>query len=306
MQAKLRQRWLVAAWPGMGAVAHVAIQYLMHELETTRVDELDSRKYFDVPTVGVRDGLIRPPLVTGNGLHAWRHPGDGPDLLLFPGDRQPSLNGFEFCRELMIKAGEHDVGRVVTFAALGTPIHPESSPRVLAVATEAPQLEELAALDVPPLPEGNIGGLNGVLLAAAQELEVEGICLMGEFPFFAQAIANPKSSAAVLRVFCRMAGIELDMAKIDASAAAVEQSLAEHLQRLEAAVDDREEEPVPEVDTGTDESARDPALIARIEALFGAAEEDRDKAHRLKALLDRHGLFKEYEDRFLDLFKQAG
>jgi hypothetical protein len=41
----------------------------------------------------------------------------------------------------------------------------------------------------------------------------------------------------------------------------------------------------------------------RIEGLFGQAAKDRSKAFELKQELDRLGLFKEYEDRFLDLFK---
>jgi len=40
-----------------------------------------------------------------------------------------------------------------------------------------------------------------------------------------------------------------------------------------------------------------------IEELFEQAAEDRSKAYVLKQELDRLNLFKEYEDRFLDLFK---
>ena len=35
------------------------------------------------------------------------------------------------------------------------------------------------------------------------------------------------------------------------------------------------------------------------------AGKDRSKAFELKAFLDRNGVFGEYEDRFLDLFKKA-
>jgi hypothetical protein len=43
----------------------------------------------------------------------------------------------------------------------------------------------------------------------------------------------------------------------------------------------------------------------RIEQMFKAAQKDRAKAFRLKQELDRLNVFKEYEDRFLDLFKKA-
>lgn len=45
-----------------------------------------------------------------------------------------------------------------------------------------------------------------------------------------------------------------------------------------------------------------PDVVAHIEELFLAAANDRGKALELKALLDQHDVFKEYEDRFLNLF----
>ena len=42
----------------------------------------------------------------------------------------------------------------------------------------------------------------------------------------------------------------------------------------------------------------------RVEELFDRAEADRSRAFELKRELDRLGLFREYEDRFLDLFKR--
>jgi hypothetical protein len=41
----------------------------------------------------------------------------------------------------------------------------------------------------------------------------------------------------------------------------------------------------------------------RIERLFEQATQDRSKTYELKSELDRLDVFKEYEDRFLDLFK---
>jgi hypothetical protein len=48
-----------------------------------------------------------------------------------------------------------------------------------------------------------------------------------------------------------------------------------------------------------------PAVERRIEMLFEQAKADRSKAFDLKRELDRHGVFEQYEDRFLDLFKKA-
>jgi hypothetical protein len=50
----------------------------------------------------------------------------------------------------------------------------------------------------------------------------------------------------------------------------------------------------------------DPADRDRIERLFRQAVKDRAKAYELKRELDRLELYREYEDRFLDLFKKPG
>ncbi|MEJ5277173.1 MAG: hypothetical protein WHU94_14785, partial [Thermogemmata sp.] len=47
-----------------------------------------------------------------------------------------------------------------------------------------------------------------------------------------------------------------------------------------------------------------PADQQHIEQLFTEAAADRSKAFELKRELDRLGVFKDYEDRFLDLFKK--
>ena len=44
---------------------------------------------------------------------------------------------------------------------------------------------------------------------------------------------------------------------------------------------------------------------ARLEQLFEKARRDRNAALQLKEELDRLGVFDQYEDRFLDLFKRA-
>ncbi len=53
-----------------------------------------------------------------------------------------------------------------------------------------------------------------------------------------------------------------------------------------------------------EEERLSPADNLRIERLFEDSTNDRSKAFELKQELDRLGVFKDYEDRFLDLFKK--
>jgi predicted ATP-grasp superfamily ATP-dependent carboligase len=77
-------------------------------------------------------------------------------------------------------AAEQQVERIVTFAAMATQMHPHAESRVFGASTSGEQLRELERLEVDILKDGQIGGLNGVLIAAAAEMQMQGICLLGE------------------------------------------------------------------------------------------------------------------------------
>jgi hypothetical protein len=68
----------------------------------------------------------------------------------------------------------------------------------------------------------------------------------------------------------------------------------------------REEESEAFAPEPTEEERIPPAEKRRLEVLFEEAAKDRSKAFELKQELDRIGMFKEYEDRFLDLFTRPG
>jgi hypothetical protein len=74
--------------------------------------------------------------------------------------------------------------------------------------------------------------------------------------------------------------------------------------RQSGMVEDEEEGEGYITETEPEEEAP-PVNRGRVEELFDQAAKDRSKAFELKRELDRLGLFKEYEDRFLDLFKKA-
>lgn len=296
----------MAVWPGMGGVAQIAGTYLVRQLGAQPLVELDTHGFFELQSVSVKGGLVQPSEQPRSVFYVWRNPGEGRDLIVLLGDRQPNVDSARYSQALLELVSKHGVERVYTFAAMATPIHPTAEPRVFAVATDAEQLPELVRDGVTLLEDGEITGLNGVFVAIAAARGLPGVCLLGEFPFFAAAVPNPKASAAVLRVFSELSGVELPLAELLADARKIERGLTQHLEGLQRAVQlaapaERESEGYPASQEGPAPEVRE-----RIEQLFAQARRDRAKALELKAELDRQGLFRDYEDRFLDLFKQAG
>lgn len=314
----LRNPWLVAVWPGMGNVALGAGSYLVEKLAGLVLTEFDAQNLFDVEQVDVKGGIVSPSH-PASLFYLWKDPAQRRDLVIYMAGAQPSGGGYALCEKLLDFAQERGIQRVVTFAAMATQLEPGKRARVFGVATDEKLLKDLKVLNVEVMEEGQISGLNGVMLAAAIERGVGGVCLLGEMPFFAVNVPNPRASQAVLEMFSQLAGIELDFTQIARQAKAMDKRLRELLKKLKQQSDESsdasqdEQFTVPEFATDDDEEAHesrpedtvDHRERRRIEVLFKKARQDRSKAMELKQELDRLGIFADYEDRFLDLFKKG-
>lgn len=309
----LRTPWLVASWPGMGAVAQLATGYLAQNLGARVLTELAVGEHFGPSGVQVREGLLQPVRRPRTLILEARLAAAPRDLAILMAEGQPTVGERRYCEQILVKARELGVERVFTFAAMATAAPPSAASRVFAAATDAKILAVLREQGVELLMDGEIGGMNGYFVAVAAELGLAGACLLGEIPFFASSVPNPKASAAVLRLFARLYGATLDLGPLERQGAEVErQLLALQSQVEENLRHEHEHDPQEphEPGSGWPPAEREGALPAhereRIEVLFRDAGLDRSKALTLKAELDRLGVFPKYEDRFLDLFKRAG
>lgn len=303
---KLHHPWLIAVWPGMGNVAISAGYYLLAKLGMRMIAEFEGGDLFDVDQVEVKDGIIQAGQRPRSRLFVWNDPEKKHDLVVLFGEAQPPIGKYAFCRQLIGYARELGVERVFTFAAMATQMHPENRSRVFGAATDAANLAELKRLELEILEGGNIGGLNGVLLGAAVEGGLGGACLLGEMPNIFSQLPYPKASLAILEVFSAMTGIKIDLTELADQAGQVDQQLGQLFARVEQAYG--KQEAAADEEEYTPEPAEEPRLRSvdqvKIEDLFTQASKDRSKAFELKQELDRLRVFKEYEDRFLDLFKK--
>ncbi len=301
---KPNEPWMVAVWPGMGGVALSAGYYLISKLGMAAIAEYSYEDLFDVDHVNVESGLITTAVRPRSRMFLWKDPNDRHDVVVFIGEAQPPRGKYSFCRDLIEQAEELGVQRVFTFASMATRMHPDHESRVFGASTDGESLRELQQLEVAALSEGQIGGLNGVLLGVAAEAGMRGLCLLGEIPHVFAQVPFPKASLVVLQVFTTMAGIKLDFTDLETSADMMQKKMGDVLAQVEHMIHDEpsmEEEVItPETTNGATLS---PEEKQEIESLFVAAKSDRARAFELKQLLDELGAFREYEDRFLDLFQ---
>jgi uncharacterized protein len=255
--------------------------------------------------VEVKSGIVRSGRMPRNRFFVWNDPEQKRDIVVFIGEAQPPRGKYAFCRTLIEFARKLGVEQVFTFAAMATQMHPENESRVFAAATDQETLASLKRLELTILEDGHIGGLNGLLLGVAAEIGMRGACLLGEMPHIFAQLPFPKASLAVLQAFAKIADVTIDYTDLAEQSKQMEHKLGELLEQVESALTQQSatEEESPQPDEASEEEI-DPEDERRLEQLFRQAQKDRAKAYELKHELDRLGVYRDYEDRFLDLFKK--
>jgi hypothetical protein len=276
----------------------------MAKLEMHLMAEFSADELFDVDHVEVKSGLITPARLPRNRFFSWTDPHGKHDIVVFIGEAQPPVGKHLFCDNLIKFAASFGVQRVYTFAAMATQMRPDDPSRVFCAATDRDGLSELQEANLQTLDDGQIGGLNGILVGAAADQGLPGACLLGEMPHVFAQLPYPKASLGVLRAFVRLADIDLDLGELTKQAESTDRQLAVLLEQMEAALSQQETEPEAFQSEPYEEHRLSASDEARIEELFARAKDDRSRAYELKRELDRLEVFADYEDRFLDLFKK--
>jgi proteasome assembly chaperone (PAC2) family protein len=320
------ERWLVAAWPGMGQVATTAAIYLLSKLRMQQMAEFPGRGIFELESIDVNGGLVRAARLPRSRLFLWRNPSGGRDIIVFLGEAQPPTGKLELCERLFEEGRALGVSRFFTFSAITTDMKPSAPSRAFGIASDAVSLDELKRREIAILTEGSISGLNGVALAAAAEAGIPAMGLLGEMPAIAAQLPYPNASAAVLRTFKELANLELDLTELEDYGRSMQDQLSGFYEQIMRALQDASapsepgepgEPPAPPVPPmppippvpGTLEPSNETMLpdedSERVESLFRRAQNDRTTAFELKKELERLGVFARYEDRFLDLFERG-
>jgi hypothetical protein len=130
-------------------------------------------------------------------------------------------------------AGSLGVKRVITAAAMPTAINHYQPSRVWVTATHEDLLSDLSPYCDRVLREGQISGMNGLLLGVAKQLGMEGFCLLGEIPFYTTEIENPKASMSVVGALGRILGLQLDLRELEELAEETEKEIDNYLLELQ-------------------------------------------------------------------------
>ena len=207
---KLNSPNMLAAWPGVSNVSMLVATYLEKKANFKKLAEIKASHFFDPIGVMVRNNVVEAPQFPQTKFSYWKNEGGGSDIILFIGDDQPTTKGYELAHCVLDVGLRFQVKRIYTCAAALTRIHHTEQPKVWGVATNQQLTDELKAYDLMQRGNLQIAGLNGLLLGAAKERGIDGICLLGEVPMYATRIQNPMAALAILGTLTKMLDIEID------------------------------------------------------------------------------------------------
>jgi hypothetical protein len=305
---KLKSPLLIVAWPGMGEVAFKAATYLVDKLKAEAFARIPPQDFFYLMESFVRDGVISLPDWPYNKFYFYKGKGGAQDLIVFISDAQPDLaRADEYCRLIIAVAKKYKVRKVISFAAMPQAIDHNQPPNVWFTATSEQIKKELIKHNVQMLNDGHISGLNGLFLGMAKRAGFDGFCLLGEIPLYTIQIENPKASYVVLDALCRITGITVDFSDLREQSVQLQGQINNLLEYLKIGPTPGPigEEEIDKIRSSLSQLTKLPLSIQqKIEELFTQAKTDLSKANELKTELDKWNVYKDYEDRFLDLFKK--
>jgi len=307
---RLRKPYLIVAWPGMGEVAFKAATYLVEKLKAQEFASIAPDKFFYLSACVVQKGLLNIPELPQSKFYFYKNKTGKNDLIIFLSSAQPDLAQAElYSKKILQVAKGFKVEAVISFASMPQAIDHTQDSGVWFAATTQELSNTLSKLNFNILNDGLISGMNGLFLGIAKKEGFKGFCLLGEIPLYTIQIENPKASYAVLEALEKVIGIQVNLTDLKEQGHTMESEINKLLDYLKIGSQTAgpiQEEDIEKIKKSLSQLTKLPVSIKdKIEQLFAQAKSDISKAGILKIELDKWNVYKEYEDRFLDLFKKA-
>ncbi|MBD3391738.1 MAG: hypothetical protein GF418_06730 [Chitinivibrionales bacterium] len=294
---------LVAAWPGMGQVGLMTVDYLRRKLNAKVFAGMDMTSVFVPESIVVKDGIAHLPDTPESVFHYH----EDPDIIVFESNAQlAGKEAMTIAQGLLKIAAQFHVSRIYTAAAFAKPMSHNERSEVLFVGSNDTVKVDLEKYGLSPMPDGMISGLNGLLLGLAGTSGIEAGCFLGTIPSYSGSLAYPKAALEILTRLTSVLGVSIDLSDLEEQAGAIDRQLGEiedRIRQLFPSAVESSEEPKDETLAGMDHDDVPKYIMDKIERLFEEVARDRSRAVELKNELVRWNLYDLYEKRFLELFR---
>ena len=127
---KLKNPYLIVAWPGMGEVAFKAASYLVDKLKAEAFAEILGQEFFYLTGSVIHQGILSVPELPQGKFYYWKNTAAKSaakdarhDLIIFISSAQPDLSKAEaYSNKILEVARNFHVEAIVGFASMPLPI----------------------------------------------------------------------------------------------------------------------------------------------------------------------------------------
>lgn len=290
---------LFAAWTGAGNVGILAMDYLRRKLNSHLFAQIDMSQFITPDSIMVNQGVAHFP-DTPQSVFYHNH---NPDMVIFESNAHAGgVYDVEVMRAILDLSKELNTPRIYTAAALPQPVSHLDQPKVLYACNNPGLKGELENLGLTAMPDGIINGLNGLMLGFAGVRGIDAVCLLATIPSYAGTLTYPRAALSIVEKLTEITGARLDFSELEHDVEIADPMFAQIEDKIKEFFSSEifeQEQDIP----GVQKEDVPKYVMDRIERMFKSAALDHSKAQELKNELDRWGLYKLYEDRFLDLFE---
>ncbi|HEU4483459.1 MAG TPA: PAC2 family protein [Nitrososphaeraceae archaeon] len=140
---------------------------------------------------------------------AANYPLSSKDLILLTGDSQPVVPGSEYVlsEQILDLITKFKISNIYSLASYVTGTF-VNDPKIYGTATNPEIVKSFRAFNISTLDNGNITGMNGLILGLGKLRGIEGICLLGETSGY---VIDAKASKNLLEILNNVLGIHINM-----------------------------------------------------------------------------------------------
>ncbi len=131
------------------------------------------------------------------------------DLILLTGDSQPVVPGSEYVlsEQILDLITRFKISNIYSLASYVTGTF-VNDPKIYGTATNPEMIKSFRSFNISTLDNGNITGMNGLILGLGKLRGIEGICLLGETSGY---VIDAKASKNLLEILNNVLGININM-----------------------------------------------------------------------------------------------
>jgi len=131
------------------------------------------------------------------------------DLILLTGDSQPVVPGSEYIlsEQILDLITKFKISNIYSLASYVTGTF-VNNPKIYGTATNQEIVKSFRSFNISTLDNGNITGMNGLILGLGKLRGIEGICLLGETSGY---VIDAKASKNLLEIVNNVLGIHINM-----------------------------------------------------------------------------------------------